>query len=141
MPSPEKPLLRFSPNVAAAKFDIAPASLVAGLLSCDDNTKDKENEQQNKGMLLLYVALFGDERPITAPSRSKVGRAIACINPDNWTIYATLRYNESLRPIDVRYNPVDGYLYVLDFGKFEIKEDHSISAEPQSGKLWRLVPC
>lgn len=75
-----------------------------------------------------------------APSGLKVGRAITCINPDNWTICATLRKNELLRPIDVRYNPIDGYLYVLDFGKFEIKEDHSINAEPQSGKLWRLVP-
>ncbi len=48
LPPPEKALLRFPAHAAAVKFDIAPPSL-----------------QQWEGY--LFVALFGDEVPMTAP--------------------------------------------------------------------------
>lgn len=47
LPTPEEPLLSFPPHVAAVKFDVAPkAGPWAGQ---------------------IFVALFGDERPMTAP--------------------------------------------------------------------------
>jgi hypothetical protein len=29
-------------------------------------------------------------------------------------------------------------MHILDFGHFEMAEDGRLSAEPESGKLWRL---
>jgi hypothetical protein len=43
-----------------------------------------------------------------------------------------------LRPIDVRFHPVDGSLLVLDFGMFEMGDGGRLTAEPGSGALWRL---
>jgi hypothetical protein len=42
------------------------------------------------------------------------------------------------RPIDIRYVPDDGFLYVLDFGQFEMHAERGVLAEAYSGKLWRL---
>ena len=41
------------------------------------------------------------------------------------------------RPIDVRFHPSDGALYILDFGKFEMHAERGVVAEPNTGKLWR----
>jgi glucose/arabinose dehydrogenase len=152
LPPPEKPLLRFPPNVAAVKFDVAPSNIaIAGNgfsfydQKIDDNhhpgkereeTKDKKDSDNE---FLLFVALFGDEKPMTAPPGPRVGRAILCIDPSDWTIVATIRNQALSRPIDLRYNYADGCLYILDFGKFEINEEHHINAQSRSGKLWRLA--
>jgi hypothetical protein len=42
-----------------------------------------------------------------------------------------------VRPIDVRFNPLDEALYILDFGQFEIGRSFDILADKKSGKLWR----
>jgi hypothetical protein len=42
------------------------------------------------------------------------------------------------RPIDVRFGPADGALYVLDFGSFEMREGGGLDAEAGSGKIWRI---
>jgi len=42
------------------------------------------------------------------------------------------------RPIDVRFGPADGALYVLDFGYFEMREGGDLDAEAKSGKVWRV---
>jgi len=42
-----------------------------------------------------------------------------------------------VRPIDVRFNPTGEWLYILDFGYFEMDAEHGVVAEARSGKLWR----
>ncbi len=118
LPPPEKPLLRFPPHTAAVKFDVAPqdASAWPGH---------------------LFVALFGDEAPMTAPAGPRVGRSVARVDPADWSLHPFVRKGLS-RPIDVRFSPTDGALYVLDFGNFEMLEGGGVSAEAGSGKLWRL---
>jgi len=85
----------------------------------------------------ILIALFGDERPMTAPEGPPAGRSVARIDPSNWSLHpvvtAPLR-----RPIDVRENPSDGQTYVLDFGDFEMGPKGSMRAVAGSGALWRL---
>ncbi|HEX7312576.1 MAG TPA: hypothetical protein VF297_01575 [Pyrinomonadaceae bacterium] len=117
LPSPERPLLSFAPHAAAAKFDVAPEGEWAGQ---------------------LFVALFGDEVPMTAPTGPKVGRSVARVDPSDWSLHPCVR-GPLLRPIDVRFGP-DGGLYVVDFGSFEMLDRGGVSAEAGSGKLWRFEP-
>jgi hypothetical protein len=44
-----------------------------------------------------------------------------------------------LRPIDVQFSAADGALYVLDFGGFEMIANGGVSAEPETGKVWRIT--
>jgi hypothetical protein len=37
------------------------------------------------------------------------------------------------RPIDVRFNPVDGVLYIIDFGRFEMHSERGVLA---GGRNW-----
>jgi hypothetical protein len=46
---------------------------------------------------------------------------------------------ELLRPIDVQFNAAEGALYILDFGSFEMMPNGGVSAEPGTGKIWRLA--
>ena len=116
LPPPERPLLRFPPHAAAVKFAVAPPeSAWAGQ---------------------LFVALFGDEAPMTAPPGPHVGRGVARIDPTDWSLHPVLS-GPFARPIDVRFGPTDGALYVLDFGRFEMSE-RGVVAERETGALWRL---
>jgi glucose/arabinose dehydrogenase len=117
LPEPEKPLLEFPPHVAAVKFDVAPAG------------SDWEGQ--------LFVALFGDEVPMTAPSGRKVGRSVVRIDPADWSMHPFVQ-DRLLRPIDVRFNSIDGALYILDFGHFEMLDKGGLTAERESGKIWKL---
>ena len=85
----------------------------------------------------IYVALFGDEVPMTAPVGPRMGRAVARIDPADWSLHLVVS-DPLARPIDVRYNPADESLYILDFGQFEIHAERGVMAQAQSGKLWRL---
>ncbi|SRR5579883_218744 len=118
LPPPERPLLRFPPHAAAVKFAAAPDDLpVWG------------------GQ--LFIALFGDEAPMTAPPGPRVGRSVARIDPADWTLHPLV--GEPLaRPIDVRFDPLGGSLYILDFGEFEMDARQGVVAKARSGKLWRL---
>ena len=118
LPPPERPLLRFPPHAAAVKFDVVPASIPhwAGQ---------------------ICVALFGDEVPMTAPSGPHVGRAVARIDPTDWSLHPLVA-GSLARPIDVRFNPTNESLYILDFGQFEMHTERGVMAEAQSGRLWRL---
>ena len=117
LPPPEQPLLAFPAHAAAVKFDVAPAgSPWAGQ---------------------IFVALFGDERPMTAPSGPRVGRSIGRIDPADWSLHPVLR-DPLTRPIDVRFSPSDGSLHVLDFGQFEMEPGGGVVAEPGTGKVWRI---
>ncbi len=110
LPKPEKPLVRFPPHTAAVKFAVGPSGD-------------------------LFVALFGDEVPMTAPSGPKVGRAVVRVDPTEWIMHPFVQ-GELLRPIDVQI--VDGALYILDFGSFEMMPNGGVSAEPGTGKIWRV---
>lgn len=122
LPAPEKPLLRFPPHTAAVKFDVAP---------CD----------APRWAGHIFVALFGDEVPMTAPSGPKVGRSVVRVDTSGWSMH-TFAQGGMLRPIDVRFHPSGGALYVLDFGAFEMLAGGGVSAEAASGKLWRCpVPA
>jgi hypothetical protein len=120
LPAPERALVRFPVNSAAAKFDVAPRGA-------------------NGWSGHLIVALFGDEKPMTAPAGPRVGRSVVRVDPADWSLHPLLE-GPVARPIDVRFNPADSALYVLDFGRFEMKEDRGIAAEASSGGLWRLRP-
>ena len=116
LPPPEKPLLRFPPHTAAVKFDVAPkaASSWAGQ---------------------IFVALFGDEIPMTAPSGPRVGRSVVRVDPVNWSLNPFAQEG-LLRPIDVRFSSTGDALYILDFGEFEMRDNGQVSAKKKSGKLW-----
>ncbi len=118
LPPPERPLLRFPPHVAAVKMALVPAT--AGRLA---------------GQVL--VALFGDEAPMTAPAGPRQGRALARLDPADWSLHP-LDLPGLFRPIDLGFGR-DGALYILDFGRFEMTET-GVAAEAGSGRLWRLPP-
>jgi glucose/arabinose dehydrogenase len=118
LPPPERPLLCFPPHVAAVKFDVAPPGAP-------------------RWPGHLFIALFGDEAPMTAPVGPRVGRSLARIDPADWSLHPVASEPLS-RPIDVRFNSADGALYVLDFGHFEMGAKGDVLAEARSGKLWRF---
>jgi glucose/arabinose dehydrogenase len=116
LPPPEPALLEFHPHAAAVKFDVVPES--------GEHAGD------------VYVALFGDEVPMTAPSGPRVGRSIARVDTVNWTVHP-LAPGPARRPIDVRIDAEHGWVYVLDFGQFEMT-DTGVDADAGSGAIWRF---
>lgn len=119
LPEPEKPLVEFTSHTAATRFDIDPAS---------------------DGMRLV-AALFGDETPMTAhPGHPTVGRALVVVDTRDWSQHL-LMVEKIHRPIDVRFNPMDGSLWIADFGKFEMEDGSggvAVVAEAESGAVWRI---
>jgi glucose/arabinose dehydrogenase len=119
LPQPEKPLLQLPPHVAAVKFDVAPATA-----------------QQYAGH--IYIALFGDEAPMCLPAGGpRIGRGVGRIDPHDWNLHPVAT-GPLQRPIDARFNPTDGALYILDFGHFEMLEGGGLEAHAGSGKVWRI---
>ena len=116
LPPPEEPLLEFAPHAAAVKFDVVP-----------------ENGEHAGD---LYVALFGDEVPMTAPNGPRVGRSVARVDTARWTVHP-LAPGPARRPIDVRIDARAGWVYVLDFGEFEMT-DAGVDANAGSGAIWRF---
>jgi glucose/arabinose dehydrogenase len=119
LPSPRRPLLRFPPHSAVAKFDVAPKA-----------TREWAGQ--------IFAALFGDETPMTAPDAPPAGRTLVRIDPDGWNLHEITLEGLS-RPIDVRFDPVDGGLYIIDFGRFEMHGERGVVAEAGTGRVWRLV--
>ena len=118
LPPPERPVLRFSVNAAATKLALLPA-----------------NAPRWPGQLV--VALFGDEKPMTAPAGVRVGRRLVRVDPHDWSQHA-LDAGPFSRPIDVRPAPDGRSVFVVDFGDFELRGKGGIDAVPGSGKLWRV---
>lgn len=116
LPPLAEPLLSFPVNAAATKFDVIRSGRWDGH---------------------LVIALFGDEKPMTAPEGKKVGRGIVRIDPSDWSVHP-LNTGPFHRPIDVRFDPVGQSLLVLDFGEFEMMPRGGLEARAGSGKLWRL---
>jgi glucose/arabinose dehydrogenase len=117
LPPPERPLLRFPPHAAAVKFDVAP----------DGSPFEGQ----------IFVALFGDEAPMTAPPGPRAGRSVVRVDPADWSLHPVVS-EPLLRPLDVRFDPAGDWLYVLDFGQFKMHAERGVVAEAGSGKLWRL---
>jgi len=118
LPAPEKPVLVLPANSAATKFDALPPT-------------------HNKYPGQLILALFGDEKPMTAPPGFKVGRNISRIDPADWSHHPLpdLQLN---RPIDVRYNSLDDSVWIVDFGEFEMSAT-GVEAKKESGKIWKIA--
>jgi glucose/arabinose dehydrogenase len=117
LPPLARPLLRFPPHACAVKFDVAPE----GLPRWGGH---------------LFVALFGDEAPMTAPEGERAGRSVVRVDMRDWSVHE-LASEPLHRPIDVKVGP-DGALYILDFGQFEMAGERGVAAVPGSGALWRL---
>ena len=117
---PRGPLYRFQPHVAAAKFDVGPRGSVAWSGA-------------------LAIALFGDERPMTGPPGPRMGRSVVRFDLATRELSPALK-GELERPIDVRFNPRDGDLYILDFGHFEMNAEGGMKATAGTGALWRVIP-
>jgi hypothetical protein len=74
---------------------------------------------------------------MTAPLGPRVGRAVARIDPADWSLHPFV--TEPLkRPIDVVWHAGDGALYVLDFGEFEMDATQGVVAQAHTGRLWRI---
>jgi glucose/arabinose dehydrogenase len=120
LPPPQQPLLRFAVNAAATKLALLP-----------------KNALRWPGQLL--VALFGDEKPMTAPAGAKVGRRLVRIDPHGWSQHA-IDAGPFTRPIEVQPAPDGRSVLVLDFGHFELTGKGRIDAAPGSGKVWSVRP-
>jgi glucose/arabinose dehydrogenase len=116
LPPPERPVLRFAVNAAATKFAVLPPSA-----------------PRWPGQLV--VALFGDEKPMTAPAGPRVGRRLVRIDPRDWSQHA-LDIGAFSRPIDVKPAPDGRSIFIVDFGQFELLGQGRMTAVPGSGKLW-----
>jgi glucose/arabinose dehydrogenase len=117
LPPPRQPIAEFAVNAAATKLAVLPAaSRWAGQLA---------------------IAMFGDEKPITAPPGPKVGRCLLRVDPSDWSQHL-LMAGPFLRPIDVVTTPDHGVL-VVDFGHFEMKGQGRIEATRGSGALWKIT--
>ena len=119
LPAPEEPLVEFVSHTAATKFAVDPHA----------------NGE------VLAIGLFGDETPMTAaPGSPQVGRALVLVSTSDWQQHV-LTTEAIKRPIDVQYHPVDGSLWVVDFGAFEMAQRSSgieVVADATSGCLWRV---
>ena len=118
LPPPQQPLLRFAVNAAATKLALLPRTA-----------------PRWPGQLL--VALFGDEKPMTAPAGPRVGRRLVRIDPHDWSLHA-IDAGPFTRPIDVQPAPDGRSMFVVDFGHFELLGRGRIDAAPRSGKLWSV---
>ena len=118
LPRPERPLVRFPPHSAPLKFDVAP-----------NGTGVYEDQ--------IFVALFGDERPMTAAPGPRMGRAVVRIDPADWTLHAFIG-EPLIRPIDLGFDPTERALYVLDFGRFEMTAGHGVIADATGGCVWKI---
>jgi glucose/arabinose dehydrogenase len=116
LPPPRRPVVEFAVNAAATKFAVLP--------------------DQARWPGQLIVALFGDEKPMTAPTGPRVGRGLLRINPRDWSQHA-LPAGPFERPIDVVAMP-DGELLVVDFGHFEMLGECGLEATCGSGKVWKI---
>jgi hypothetical protein len=117
LPEPEKPLLKLPANSTAAKFGILP-----------------ETHPMYLGQTIL--ALFGDEKPMTATAGLKSGRNLSRIDPLDWSHHPMPELDLD-RPIDVKYNRHDDSILILDFGAFEMS-NNGVEAQKGTGKVWKV---
>ncbi len=117
LPAPERPLLEFAVNACAVKFAQVPTGPYAGQ---------------------LFVAQFGDERPMTGPAGPRVGRNLVRVDSRDWSLHP-LPILPLSRPIDLCFHRDGQRLYVLDFGAFEFTATKSITARAGSGCVLQVT--
>jgi hypothetical protein len=81
------------------------------------------------------VAIFGDEKPTTAPPGPKVGRTLLRVDLADWSAHPLDRPGLE-RPIDVAASPDGSRIWVLDFGRFEMLGEGRIDALSGSGAVY-----
>lgn len=118
LPPPERPLAELPVNAAATKMAVIP-----------------KGAPRWPGQVL--VALFGDEKPMTAPAGPRAGRAVARLDPADWSVHPVAA-GPFHRPIDVAVDPGAEALWVLDFGEFEMTAGGGAEARAGSGALWKI---
>lgn len=137
-PEVEKPLLTLNPHVGAAKLDFSRGGAF--------------------GQGVLYLALAGDMKPMTAPDPQPQGFQVVRIDPNTGEaepFFRTARGQEDARqmrfdlnpgprrPIDVRFSPAGDALYIADGGVM-IFIPSVVGPMPRpypgSGVIWRVVP-
>jgi hypothetical protein len=74
---------------------------------------------------------------MTAPPGFKVGRNISRIDPADWSHHPLPDLGLN-RPIDVKYNPADDSVWIVDFGEFEMSAT-GVEAKKESGKVWKIA--
>ena len=116
---PRRPLFSFAVNAAATKFAVLPAGA-----------------PRWPGQLI--VAIFGDEKPMTAPPGPRVGRSLLRLDPEGLVGRIRSISGRFDRPIDVIAADGGETLIVLDFGHFEMREAGALDARAGSGRLWKL---
>lgn len=117
LPPPMSPLFRFRSHVAATKFAVMPGG----------------------GPTCIALALFGDERPMTAPLGPQIGRSVVLLDVNAGRL-RPLPMTGLARPIDVACHPQDGSLHVVDFGHFEMRGGGKFEAAAGTGRVLRAVP-
>lgn len=97
----------------------------------------------------IYVALFGDARPLTENLPTSLATQVVRVDPATGE-YRTFLQNRGNQPRAGRYGPGlkrvialtfapdAAALYVLDFGQIETT-DLAPNAIPMTGTLWRIV--
>ena len=118
LPNPQTPLLRLPAHCAATKFDVFP-------------------DVYSSWAGHLCLALFGDERPMTAPNGPRVGRRLVRVDTGSWSIHS-LSTAPLRRPIDARFHPMDHDLYLLDFGEFEMGGPAGMRAVAGTGRIHKI---
>jgi hypothetical protein len=139
-PNPNSNLIaaEFRPLAGAAKFDFAPPSGPFSKLRQSGN--------------VAIVALWGDRAPYDTNGlklSGPVGYKVVQVNLDDRQVKDFIRNTQEgpasrsdtdkglERPIDVKFGP-DGALYILDFGKLEMKG--AVESTPGgTGRIFKLV--
>lgn len=131
-PEVQQPLVRFEPHSANMGFD----------WSGSDQFGFRDE---------MFVAQFGDAAPMTTGMRSVTPRGyrIVRVNPAAGTSepFMTIRgpglesTRGPKRPIDVKFDPLGGTLYLLDFGVMTVRlSADQVGFNPliRTGTVWRL---
>ncbi|MGY3437505.1 MULTISPECIES: hypothetical protein [unclassified Marinovum] len=83
----------------------------------------------------LFVALFGDKRPITGMPGAKAGRSLIRVDIQTGTL-VTCAVAGLHRPIDLCWQGDD--LLLLDFGAYELEPGGTLKAKGATGRLLAL---
>ncbi|MBW3621920.1 MAG: PQQ-dependent sugar dehydrogenase [Armatimonadetes bacterium] len=131
-PPVTQPLVRFTPHAADMGFDWSHSDRFG-----------------HRGE--MFMVEFGTGEPITTALRSepKVGFGVLRLNPERGTRESFLDVRNPgmettkgpMRPIDVRFHPRDGDLYLLDFGVMTVRlslGQVGFNPLPETGTVWRV---
>jgi hypothetical protein len=75
---------------------------------------------------------------LTARAGPRAGRLVVVVDTGTWT-YEPFVADRLVRPIDVRFHPIEGTPYIVDFGWFEMQAGGRVSGQAATGALWRAT--